>query len=381
MADGDGSDGHTLWDEVRAMASGRTPFTSVYLPADPTQEGAAHRLDLEWRHLRDELVEQGTPDDVLGRVEALVLGERHGGTIAVVVDADGQSVERTLPEVEAGPLAIHGPLPHLAPLVAAAQANPPYVVALVDRRGADIVTVVDGTRIADDESVDGDPRAPITKVHAGGWSQRRIQQRAENTWEENAGSVAEEVAAAARRAHASVVIVAGDERAVALLQDHAPHDLAELLEVVDTGGRAVDGSADELQREVERVVATVHARRTRDVLARFVELRERRADVADGPGATFAALREALADEVLVHAGSDDRRTAWFEPTSHSLVASEARTLRDLGVEPVEAPLVDVVVWSALGTGASVQLVPGAGPNVPVEGLGAFLRGPLGHDA
>ena len=31
---------------------------------------------------------------------------------------------------------------------------------------------------------------PITKIAAGGWSQRRYQQRAENTWEDNARDVA-----------------------------------------------------------------------------------------------------------------------------------------------------------------------------------------------
>ena len=55
----------------------------------------------------------------------------------------------------------------------------------------------------------------------------------------------------------------------------------------------------------------------------------------------------------------------------------EAQTLRDLGLEPIDAPLVDVAVWAALGTDAAVHLVPGRGPNVPAEGIGAFLRGPV----
>jgi hypothetical protein len=380
MVDGSPSRERTLREEVKELAAGRAPFTSIYLPVDRTREDAAHQLELGWRHLGEDLAAQGAPSELIDRLGALVLAERHGGTIAVVADADGNVVERTLPMVEAGPMALHGPLPHLAPLAAAAQGNPPYVVALVDRRGADIVTVADGVRMVDDESVDGDPRAPITKVHAGGWSQRRIQQRAENTWEGNAAMVAEEVAAAAREVRAAVVVVAGDERAVALLRDHAAHELRGLLHIVDTGGRAVDGSEDELQEAIERTVATEVARATADVLERFVELRERRAEVADGPGATFAALREALVAELLLHAPAEDERTAWFDPTAPTLVAGEARTLRDLGIEPVEAPLVDVAIWSALGSGAEVRLVPGAGPNVPREGLGAFVRGPVASE-
>ncbi len=371
----------TMLDDVVELATARAPFTSVYLPVDRATEDSDHRTELVWRHLRHHMSDAGSPDHLLDQVGELVLGQKHGATVAVVIDGDGQVLVRSLPEPLPEPVGVHGPLPHLVPLIGSAQANPPYVVAMVDRAGADIVSVVDGVRMVADEAVEGDPSAPITKVAAGGWSQRRFQQRAENTWATNAAAVAEEVAQAAQAIDAAVIVAAGDEHALSLLQQHLAPAVAPLLRVADTGGRAIDGSADELQREVERAVATSAASKTAESLRRFVELRGRRATVADGPGATFAALREGQAAEVLVHASFDDVRTAWFDPVSPSLVAGEARTLRDLGVEPVEAAMVDVIVWAALRTGATVQLIPGAGPNVPSQGVGAFLRGPLAEQS
>jgi hypothetical protein len=56
------------------------------------------------------------------------------------------------------------------------------------------------------------------------------------------------------------------------------------------------------------------------------------------------------------------------------LVATEARTLRDLGSEPLEGRLLDVALWSAAGTDARIRFVPRVGAHVPAEGIGAFVR-------
>jgi len=233
----------TTWSGIRAMSRGTPPFTSVYLPLDQTAADAAHQRDVGWRHLRDDLVAQGAPDDALDAVGDLVLAERHGATVAVVADADGRTLVRPLREPLAHPVAVHGPLPHLGPLVAFAQSEPVYVVVLVDRRGADIVTVVDGVTIAADESVDGDPDAPIRKVAPGGWSQRRYQQRAENTWEDNAAAVADEVAEVARRSGAAVVVAAGDDRARALLDEHLAHCVVDAARSGDPSEKVAEATA------------------------------------------------------------------------------------------------------------------------------------------
>ncbi len=294
----------------------------------------------------------------------------------MVFDGDGNEHVRAIAHPLAAPWFDHGPIPRLGPLLVFARDNPAYVVALLDRRGADIVSVVDRS-LAEEHVVDGDDGDPLTKSAPGGWSQRRYQQRAENTWERNAAEVAEELADAARQVGAAVVIVAGEERMARLLDDHLPAEIAARCVRAESGGRAIDGSVDELRVEVERLVATVVATHMADTLRHFVELRDRGAIVADGPGATFEALRAAMVDTLLVHDEPDDDRRAWFDLSSPTLVAGEAATLRDLGFEPLEGRMVDVLVWAALGTGAQVEMIPGRGPRVPAEGVGAFLRGSI----
>src|SRR5829696_4661237 len=131
-------------ERLRRFGRGRPPFTSVYLPVDRAREDARTQLKVEWRQARASLAEQGTPEDLLSRLEGPLADQKHGSTIALVVDGDGDVLVRGLPDPVPEAIASHGPLPRLAPLLALAQHQPPYVVVLADRRGADIITVVNG---------------------------------------------------------------------------------------------------------------------------------------------------------------------------------------------------------------------------------------------
>src|SRR5205823_13146585 len=115
------------------------------------------------------------------------------------------------------------PLPSLARVLAWRQAAPPYVTVLADRRGADIVAVRRERPPIVLETVGED--YPLRKVQAGGWSHRRYQQRAENTWEHNAKNVATEVTRLAERVDARIVIVAGDVRALEPLRQDLPKEV------------------------------------------------------------------------------------------------------------------------------------------------------------
>jgi hypothetical protein len=362
-------------NDILDFARRRPPFLSVYLTSDTATEDGARRLELTWRARRADLVDRGTPEELLTPVDAVVAEHREPGGLGVVVDGDGDVLARALPDPPPVEITELAPLPHLAPLLREDRvASVPHVIVVVDRTGADIVTVVDGEE-KDTEVVTGETEQ-IRKVQAGGWSQRRYQQRAENTWEHNAAGVAAEVAERVRATGAELVVAAGDERALGFLRTHLPGDVGAILHVSEHGGRAPGVDEEPFLRDVRRLVATVPARRTVEELERFAELRGRGpgGPVADGPGETFTALRQALVDTLLVHEQSDTDRTAWFSASAPTLVALEARTLRDLGVEPVGARLEDVAIWSAVGSGGTVQPVPAHGPNTPLDGLGARLR-------
>src|SRR5439155_3675559 len=118
-----------------------------------------------------------------------------------------------------------------------------------------------------------------------GWSQRRYQQRAENSWEENARDVAASLTDLVGEIGARLVVVAGDGRAVQLLRQHLDRSVDQLVEVVD-GGRSPDGSSDAIAEAATRLAASAAAADTRAVLERFREERGQHDHAADGAPAT-----------------------------------------------------------------------------------------------
>lgn len=358
--------------ELRELARHRGPVATIVLTTAGDVENASQLTQRRWRALREDLAARGAPAPALDAINPLV-PDAHtaGGCLVAIAAADGSLLHREhAPDPPAADHAVYDNLAALAPLVRLRQAAPPYVLVIADRRGADIVTVA---RAAEprETTVEGDD-APIRKVMPGGWSQRRYQQRAENTWDANARDNAAAVAQACDRIGAELVVVAGDVRARELLVRHLPDRYA--ARVTDIGGaaRTGDGSRDDIEQETRRWVATVGARHTVEVLEKFREERGQHDRAADGVDATFAALNASQVDALLVHDDwSDDRRACiGRDPIP---VARDAATLESLRVDGIESGrLTDVAIAAALGTGAGVCIVPRAGG--PTDGLGAVLR-------
>ena len=338
------------------------PVATVYLTTEAEIDNAAQRSEQRWKTLRRDMADEGVPEEVLDAIEALVPGAHfEGQTLAVVAGADGVRLVDHFPEPPTGDVYRWGPLPWIGPVLEARQGTLPHVIVSIDRTGADIVLVRPGRGDVERE-VSGDDSAPVTKSAPGGWSQRRYQQRAENTWQDNAQNVADEVANLARRGRAELVIVVGDVRAVQLLRDALPAEVDQLVEVVD---------GDPAEAAV-RLVDTAVARATVEVLEKFKEEKGQLDRAADGVEGTINALNCSQVEVLLVHADPGDERTAFFgsDPVPVSLDPSE---LKDLGVDsPTEGPLVEVLLRAAAGTGAAARVVPSAGP--VSDNAGAILR-------
>ncbi len=99
----------------------------------------------------------------------------------------------------------------LGPLLAWLQRHPAYVVAVVDRTGADLTSVPAGALAGPTRVVAG-PDDEVERNAPGGWSQPRYQRRAEDSWPHNAAAVAEAVGEELHRVHADLLLVAGDVR-------------------------------------------------------------------------------------------------------------------------------------------------------------------------
>jgi hypothetical protein len=358
--------------DLAELAAAPGPFLTVQLTTESQIDNAAQRSQQRWKPVRDDAAAQGAPEEVLAAVDPVVADAHlEGDGLAVV------ATEHGVLHVEHGPrlandrdLVAWRSLPSLLPVIAWRQEAPPWVTVLVDRQGADLTAYRrEGPEIHREAGGDD---YPIRKPNAGGWSQRRYEERAEHTWERNAADAADQVARLARRVDARLVVAAGDERALAYLREALPPELADRFQVV-SGGRSQDGSEQSFQEAARIAVELAVNADGEALLEKFREELGQADRAVDGPEATLGALAMAAVDVLLVTPDDpDDARTAWFGPDPTQL-AMTADDLRGLGVdEPVEGRLVDVAVRAALGTGAGIRVVqPGAGVN---GGLGAILR-------
>lgn len=353
--------------DLSALTGRAGPFLTAYVVTDGAVENAAIRSEQRWKTLRGRLADDGAPPSAVDLVDPLVANAHlRGAALAVVTDSDEVLLTEHLDVPLDEDRGRWGHLPDLGPLLRWRQTRIPYVTVLADRGGADLTAFHPDGRAIERTTGEGTPER---KVHPGGWSQPRFQQRAENDWKATAADVASEVARLSRAVDARVVVLGGDVRATQMIRDDLPTELDDAVHLIDQG-RAADGSDEAREREIRRLLATAVAEDTVALLERFKEEHGQHDRAVSGAAATVDALNRAAVDVLLVHDGEQER-TAWIgaDPVPISLQREEA-VAEDAAL--AEAPLVDVLVRAAIGTGASVRVIPEAGP-VP-EGVGALLR-------
>ena len=368
-----------------SLLAAPAPVVTALLDARSDQPNALQQLELRWRNVRRDLEAGGADAATLDAVEAALDadGGHAGGASLMVVAAGGEVLLRQpLPDPPPGDVdqGHVGVLPHLLPLLAAEQSVLPHVIVLADKAGADLYGRTGPTgRSAEDtlggegtieRSVEGDT-GNIQRSAPGGWSQRRFQQRSENTWERNAGEAAEEVVALADAIGAELVVLGGDVRATGFLLDALPERVRAMTRSIDDASRASGASIEHMADDVHRLVRTVVAERLTSVLSVFDEEAGQHDRAADGAAATVGALQMATVETLLVSSRGSDR-TAWIGPEPTHLGLQRDDLTAGMAVEePVEAPLVDACIRAALGTGGQVVVVPSTKVK---DGLGAILR-------
>lgn len=340
------------------------PIASVYLRAPSATTDADYLLETGWKNARRRLVDDLADhphdggDELLDRLDESVAALTHGDAPAFALFADGSG---TIVEPIDDPLvvdvAVLDEVPRLVPLLHARQRSVPHVIVTTDRTGADIVAVVDGDDVVND-TVDGTDHH-INRGRFGGWSHRRIQQRAENRWEDNARDVSERVSEIAREIDARVVTVAGDVRAMQFALEHLDHDVRQITTALDVG------DDDAIADATGRLVADVVARDTRALLQAHAN-RSGAGTAAVGPDAILPALTAGRVETLLVVNDDEDDRRAFFNADG-SPACSTSRTYEGMA----EGRLVDVAVRAALLSGADVRIV----PSTVLDGdIGALLR-------
>ncbi len=356
--------------DLTRITQGTGPFLTLFLPLEPEIDNAAQKSGIAWKSIRAEMEAEGVPDTILQTIDPLVPDAHQDGRCLAVI---GQGLG--LSHVEHGPIPPSAPwfhwaeLPVLTPIIEWRQLQAPYILVLTDRTGADLVAFQGEETVA--KRVAGNEEHQLSRSKPGGWSQRRFQQRAIATWEDNAEAVAEELAGLAKQIDARLVLATGDVRALEMLEKELGQEVRPIFRTIE-GGRGAGTDKAEIEEEARRQVAILLGQETGQTLDRFRE-EVGQVDLAtEGADATLEALSRAQVDTLLVYDHPDDDRTAWFGLEPVPVAATEAR-LEELGIEPRhEGRLIDVLVRAALGTGSSVRVIPeesGVADNV-----GALLR-------
>lgn len=327
-------------------------------------------LALRWRALRQHLTEIGADDRDVKALEECVGSAGSGPRTLVAFVSDGQPhLVAELEDCSAPDSATYGPLPVTAPLLRWQRTRIPYVVALIDRAGAELSAYDGGAQPYRTETVIG-PDDEIERNAPGGPAQMRYQHRAEDSWQHNADEVARRVVRMAESVHARLVLAAGDVRAVQLLGEALPEHLRPILRSVSADGeQPPEGPARIRPSSIAAVRDEVVREQSADLLRRASDAIGVGTHAVQGVEPTIDALRSATVATLLVVDRPDDERTAYVDRRVTNLALS-----RDLlGPEAREVRLLDGLVRTAIGTRADVVVLDPDEMELS-DGVAALLR-------
>ncbi|OLT48714.1 Vms1/Ankzf1 family peptidyl-tRNA hydrolase [Cellulosimicrobium sp. CUA-896] len=370
-------------DWLKPLLGHPGPFATVYIDATRANEAGYREVENRWKGVRRELHQQGAPDAVLDELEGVVLRPTrvagpHGRVL--IADETGVLVDRVLQEP---PTTTQGRWDQVPALLQAARAGDEavrHVRVAVDRTGADMLwsDAAGYVTDAETETVQGDHDV-INKVSAGGWGQRRVETRAEDSWERNAETVAAELERQVAEHRPEVVLLTGDVRSVPLVRRALGRAVEEIVVEVPGGGRAAGIHEAAFQENVDDALDSFRERRRERVLAEFRQEQGRESGAVTSVDDVVTVLTRGQVEELILadtyaQDTNPDGRTLWIGPSPMHIAASRA-DIEGLGVsdgiEELPAPL--ALVRAAIGQDAGVTFAPEGSVEL-IGGVGATLR-------
>jgi len=342
------------------------PFAAAYFDCSHDTGDADRQIDLRWRGVRERLEQQGAAQSDLEAIDQAVAaapaaaGRAGHGLVA----AHGEvQIDQRLAKPPISPVARASHRPYLLPLVTLVPRSVPYVVVVVDRKGAEIHVVSHSEQT---HTVSG-RKHPIHKIRGGGWAQHRIQNRVEQVIRQNMEHVARVLAHFVDDVNAQLLVVAGEVQARAELARDLPARCLQIAMETEAGRRTEGWDTEALDREIERLVAECAAK---DVAAGIESRRGLKLET-QGWTDTMEALRMANADALLLsEATFHAERPVWVGPESH-LVAARERDLKYLGFrDALRLRADEALPVAAIAVGADVLVT----ADQLADGIGVLLR-------
>lgn len=365
-----------LLDLLKPVMDSQAPYASVCVDATRVDRATGDELELRWADHARELEALGAPPQAVEALRRRALeptgrgGER---TRVLVASGDQVVLDLLLPGRPVKEEAAFGAVPDLMPVVRALSPLVPYAVARVDRAGADLEVVGALGDVEDEHEVNGGHDV-LHKVGFGGWSHKRYQTRAQDSWERNATVVAEELDRIVRRHAPELVLLEGDSNAIAALEEHASHELKQRLVRLNTGGRAAGTSASAEEEAVRAALADHRRLRTQRLLDRLDERLRRQQEAVEGLEPVVEVLRRGQIEELLLRDDPGSTASLWVGQEPLQVGTSREDAVAAGAMEPQQVRADAALVWSLLGSSAGMTLLDGEnGPDL-TDGLAAVLR-------
>ncbi|MER5945588.1 hypothetical protein ABT127_05960 [Streptomyces sp. NPDC001904] len=324
------------------------PWASVYVDAARHRACTAEERTLESLGVQRALAGAGADEATCHAVRMAFDELRHASEpVGRAIFATGGEVvlDPPLRTAPPGTSVRWAALPHTAPLLDLAGADPLCLVARIDRDGVTLALWPDHRHE----------------------TERHVPLRAADGWEHGAAEVAEAAEAIVRRQDgtgADLVVLIGDEAECAAVRERLPAALRE--RALRAGPGAGGGRLD---------VALPRARAAHEAEL-FAAARSRGEEAAEGVPALVDAAREHRISQLLIRAdGPDAQRPVWVgaEPDQVGVERDEPAVLGARDAVPARAD--DALLRYAAAAGAEAVSVAGTDPAAgPAGGLGALLR-------
>jgi hypothetical protein len=370
-------------DRITADLPQDVPLVTVVMDATRESETGNQAVLTRWKDLRRSLEEQGADAPTL---EAL--GERirtisnaagkHGRVL--VAARDEVLLDCTLASPPGTDEAIVDTGVNALALARVADEHVRYLLVTVDRSGADVTLFESAaaSEVATDlMSVEGG-HDEVTKANAGGWSHRRFEKRAEDSWERNAEVVAAELDRIVAERRPELLLLTGDVRARALVADSLGQAAREILATFDGGSRADGVKADALNATVSQALTQFRLRRREAVVDRFREAHGQDGAAVSGRDGVLDVLQRGQVAELLVTeavAGPPSslaRKKVWCG--DNPLQIGNHTDVVEMGARAPHEVRADLALGrAALAQGAGITVVDEASVQL-ADGVGALLR-------
>ncbi len=356
---------------------------SVAFDATRETENGYQAVVTRWRDLRRTLEGRGISSRTLDHVEEQVripthVAGKHGRTI--VAGPDGVVIDRVLPDPPSDDTGVVGL--DIVSLAKVADSTVSYLLAEIDRTGADLTlqrrSAVEYETGGELGSVEGEHDV-INKVRRAGMASRRLQARAEDSWERNAETVAAELDRIVAERRPELLMLTGDVRAVALVRERLGAEAGEVAAVLDGGSRSAGVNEQAFERKLHEALEVFRAQRREEVLDRFRQEEGREGSATQSVDDVVTALARGQVAELILREDTTGRnsqlrlRTLWAGESPLEIATTPA-LLADLGVtEPREVRADLAIGRAAAEQGAGVTIVDEASADL-VDGVGALLR-------